>query len=84
MKNEPQIKQSDDSKKFFDTYGFTMTISRKHPERDGMMNFEGLEAEYVSNLEQQIKSMKTFIDLQNQKINFLMDKEFYKWKHNEK
>lgn len=74
------MKQSDNPDEFFQKYGFNSTISKSHPEYKDKMHFEGLEANYVSNLELKIKSMETYIDLQNEKIDYLMNKEFYKWK----
>lgn len=78
------MKQSEDSKAFFEKYGFTQTSSMPHPEFKDEMCFEGLESEYVSRLESQIRTLETYIGLQNQKIDFLMTKEFYKWEQDKK
>lgn len=74
------MKQSEDKLKFFDKYRFTMNIEMPHPEFIDIMEFEGLEAHYVSLLEGKVKSLEKYIVLQNEKIDFLMNKEIYKWK----
>lgn len=74
------MKQSDNPDEFFKKYGFRMSISKPHPKHQDTMFFEGLEASYVSSLEERIKSLETYIDLQNRKIDFLISKEFHKWK----
>ena len=79
------MKQSDDSKAFFEKYGFTASLTKKHPEFKDEMSFEGLECNYVTSLENQISDLKTYISIQNNKIDFLMNKEIYKWqRENEK
>lgn len=74
------MKQSDDPKAFFEKYKFTQSSSKPHPVHKDSMNFEGLEADYVSTLELKITQLEKYIGLQNDKIDFLMNKEFYKWK----
>jgi hypothetical protein len=77
------MKQSENYDEFLKKYGFTLTISKPHPKHKDVMNFEGLEANYVSNLESQVESMEKYIKLQNEKIDYLMNKEFYSWKYKE-
>lgn len=46
------------SKEFYEKYGFTLTMTQKHPFYDGMMEFKGLEANYVAALERDIEHYK--------------------------
>lgn len=78
------MKQKGNEEEFFNKYGFTKSITMKHPRLKGEMNFEGLEADYVSHLENKVDHLERYIGLQNQNIEFLMNKEFYKWKEMEK
>lgn len=72
--------QSEDPKTFFDKYQFTMTIEKPHPTHKDQMRFEGLEADYVSRLEQQVRDLEKYVGIQNDKIDFLMSQEIHKWK----
>lgn len=68
------------SETFFKKYGFTQTYSAPHPIHKDEMTFEGLEAQYVTSLEHRVRDLEKYIQIQNDKIDFLMNKEFYKWK----
>lgn len=74
------MKQSDDPKAFFEKYQFTSTLNIPHPKFKDEMEFTGLEANYVSTLEYEVKNLEKYIRLQNDKIDFLMNKEFYNYK----
>jgi len=52
------MKQSEDSKAFYEKYGFTQSTSMKHPIYDGTMHFEGLESDYVGRLEREVEHLK--------------------------
>jgi hypothetical protein len=75
-----EIKQDDNAKLFFEKYGFMQTCTMKHPEFNDTIKFTGLEAHYVSMLENKIKNLETYIKLQHDKIDYLMNKEFLKYK----
>jgi len=75
-----KIYQISNPEKFFEKYGFTQSYSKPHPDFKDDMEFHGLESHYVNMLERRLKHLEEYIDLQNQKIDFLMNKEFYKWK----
>lgn len=74
------MKQSDDPKAFFNKYGFTSTMTMKHPTFNDEMKFEGLESEYVGRLQQRIRELEKYIGIQNDKIDFLMTKDIFKWR----
>lgn len=73
------MKQSDDPKAFFEKFKFRLSSSRKHPKwTDETISFEGLEADYVSNLERDVEDLKNHVkELQN-RIWWLQEKEYRK------
>jgi hypothetical protein len=73
------MRQSDNSEEFFKKYGFTKTSSMPHPDFKDIMSFEGLEADYVSRLEREIDQLQKFILHQQEKMDWLRDREFYKF-----
>lgn len=76
-----QIDQLKDPKEFFEEFKFTTTYSLPHPEYNGpYMTFTGLEARYVQSLERQVKDLEKYINMQNEKLDWLRDREFYCWK----
>lgn len=74
------MKQSDDPKAFFEKYKFTLTYSLPHPTHKDMMEFDGLEANYVSGLEREVKHLKNYIELLQGKIEYLMSQDYYLYK----
>lgn len=74
------MKQSEDSKAFFEKYGFTRTVSMPHPIHKDKMHFEGLEAEYVGGLEYQIAQLHKFIGQLQEKLDWIQTREFYDFK----
>lgn len=83
--NNKQLNQKDNPEEFFEKYGFTKSATQHHPEfKDAMMHFEGLEAHYVGLLERQVKELEKYIQHQNEKIDFMMNREFYAWKAGKK
>lgn len=52
------MKQSDDVDKFFKKYGFTANLSMPHPIYKDRIFFEGLEANYVSSLQNELEHFK--------------------------
>jgi DNA/RNA endonuclease YhcR with UshA esterase domain len=73
------VKQSEDAEAFFKKYSFTSSRTMKCPTTGDTMQFEGLESRYVGELEMRIKDLEKYIQCQNQKIDFLMNREFHKW-----
>lgn len=71
------MKQSDDPKAFRDKFEFTLTIDMKHPISKEDMHFEGWEAKYVSRLEMQVKDLEKYLNIQNEKIDWLMNRDMY-------
>jgi hypothetical protein len=71
------MKQSDNPEEFFKKYGFTMYMKEPHPIFKDMMEFEGLEAKYVSELEHKVRDLEKYINYQNDKIDFLMNRDLY-------
>ncbi len=47
------------------------------------MHFEGLEARYVHRLERQVAELEKYVKAQHEKIDWMMNQEFYKWKYRE-
>lgn len=67
------------SEEFFKKYGFTLTKTMSHPKFKDNMTFKGLEADYVQNLEVRIQELEKFIVHQQEKMDWLRDREFYKF-----
>ncbi len=66
------------SEEFFKKYGFTQTKTKNHPVYGDMMEFKGLEADYVGTLEREVEHYKRlFMDamLNNER---LMHRESYR------
>lgn len=79
-----KLNQRDSPEEFFKEYGFTSTMSMKHPEFGGTMEFTGLESNYVQSLERETKEHRKYIQELLQKIEWLRDREFYSWKDGKK
>ncbi len=75
------MKQSDDPKAFFEKYQFTLTTKMPHPTFKDEMEFTGLEAKYVSELEFEIKNQDKYIKLLHDKVDFLTNQSYYKMEH---
>jgi hypothetical protein len=71
------MKQSDDHKAFFEKFGFNLTCNMKHPDSKEPMNFEGWEAKYVSTLEHKVEQLEKYLGMQNEKIDWLMNRDMY-------
>lgn len=78
------MNQRDNPEEFFEKYGFRLDMTINHPDFNEPMHFDGLEANYVNRLEREIKELRKFIDIQNGKLDYLMNKEFYTWKRAKK
>lgn len=74
------MRQSDNTQAFFDKYGFKMNMEKPHPRHKDTMHFEGLEADYVTDLECQIRDLEKYVECQSQKINWLVDRATQLWK----
>jgi len=74
------MKQSDDPKAFFDKFQFNSSITMKHPESREPMAFEGWEAKYVNELEWKVKELERYVKMQMEKIDWLMNRDFYMFK----
>jgi hypothetical protein len=55
-KNKLRIAPNSDA--FYEKYGFTLTMTQKHPVFGDWMEFTGLEANYVSYLEREVEHLK--------------------------
>lgn len=77
------MKQSDDPKAFLKKYGFTSHMSKPHPgfDDEDMMEFEGLEADYVMGLECKLEHLETYIKTLQMRMDWLIDKDHMKFMH---
>lgn len=73
-----KIDQETNHDEFFNKYGFTRTLTMKHPTFKDTMKFTGLEADYVGILERRVADLEKFVAHQNEKMDWLRDREFYK------
>jgi hypothetical protein len=66
------------SEEFFNKYGFTLSITKKHPKYEDQMSFEGLEADYVSWLERELNHYKEVCDQVMASNERLLTRESYR------
>ena len=83
MSTTKELRQSEDPQAFFEKYGFTMSMTKDHPTHKALMSFEGLEADYVSRLEREVSDLHKFITQLHEKMDWLRDREFAKFKRGE-
>jgi hypothetical protein len=71
------MKQSDDPKAFFEKFKFTSSMEMRSPEfPDEIIRFEGLEAKYVSELENRINQLEHHIKEMRDRLWWWQEKEY--------
>ena len=69
---------SESEDEFYKKYGFTMHMSRPHPEFEDTMYFHGLEAQYVTGLESEIIKLKEYCRALQDRNDHLIDMQMAK------
>lgn len=79
MSELKKLKQADDPKKFFETFKFKLHTSMPSPQfPEYEIEFDGLEAKYVSTLEFENEELRRHVKELRERIWWLQEREYRK------